>query len=129
MIPATRRYEYDEDRAACVALPRPRGEVALLYSGLIASIALRTAWETLAAAEGVNEVIQTVTVSGRARGADAATGQRGRPELIALSLPRDALTGLNLAAVQPLACAAHLGARISPDPLALVPVPAAERPE
>lgn len=33
VIPGARRYEYQEDTARCVALPRPRGEVALCTPG------------------------------------------------------------------------------------------------
>ena len=121
VIPGARRYEYQEDTARCVALPRPRGEVALLYSGLIASIALRTVSEVLTATAEAAEVIHTVTVNARARGTEATTGIESRPQLLIMSVRRGALDHLILPAVQPLACAAHLGARISPDPLTPVP--------
>lgn len=53
---------------------------------------------------------------------EAATGMDSRPWLLVMSMRREALDELELARVDPLACAAHLGARISPDPLTPIPV-------
>ena len=122
VIPGARRYEYLEDKSECVALPRPRGEVALLYAGLIAGIALRTASEVLAATAEAADTIQAVTISARAHAMEAATGMDSRPWLLVMSMRREALDELELARVDPLACAAHLGARISPDLLTPIPV-------
>jgi hypothetical protein len=93
---------------------------SLSYS--FAGVALRAASEALAATAERAEVVRTVTVNGRATGAEAATGQHSRPHLISVSVTREALKGLFLARVQPLLCLATLGGRISLDPLAGVPV-------
>jgi restriction system protein len=117
-IPVVRRYEYDEHLAMRRDVPRSHAEISAQYAGLIASVALRTASEALAATAERADTVRTVTVNGRGTGAEAATGQDSRPHLISVSVTREALGGLFLPRVQPLSCLATLGARISPDPLA-----------
>ena len=129
-IPVVRRYEYDEHLAARRDVPRSRAEISAQYADLIASVALRTALEALAVTAERADTVRTVTVNGRATGAEAATGQDSRPHLISVSVTREAIGGLFLARVQPLLCLATLGARISFDPLAGLPVqPIADFPE
>jgi restriction system protein len=99
-------------------VPRSHAEISAQYAGLIASVALRTASEALAATAERADTVRTVTVNGRGTGAEAATGQDSRPHLISVSVTREALGGLFLPRVQPLSCLATLGARISLDPLA-----------
>jgi restriction system protein len=117
-IPVVRRYEYDEHLAVRRDVLRSQAEISAQYAGLIASVALRTASEALAATAERADTVRTVTVNGRATGPEAATGQHSRPHLISVSVTREAQAGLFLARVQPLSCLATLGARISTDPLA-----------
>ena len=93
-------------------------EISTQYAALIASVALRTASEALAATAESADTARTVTVNGRASGAEAATGQDSRPHLISVSVTREAQAGLFLSRVPPLSCLATLGARLSTDPLA-----------
>jgi restriction system protein len=116
-IPVVRRYEYDEHLAARRKVPRSHAEIGAQYASLIASVALRTASEVLAATAERADTVRTVTINGRATGNDAAIGQDCRPHLISVSVTREALDGLFLARVQPLSCLAAMGARISLDPL------------
>jgi restriction system protein len=118
VIPVVRRYEYDEHLAVRRDEPRSRAEISAQYAGLIASVALRTASEALAATAERAETVRTVTVNGRTAAAEAATGQDCRPHLISVSVTREILGGLFPARVQPLSCLASLGARMSLDPLA-----------
>ena len=117
-IPVVRRYEYDEHLSVRREVPRSQAEISAQYAGLIASVALRTASEALAATADRADTVRTVTVNGRATGPEAATGQHSRPHLISVSVTREALASLFLAHVQPLSCLATLGARMSTDPLA-----------
>jgi hypothetical protein len=117
-IPAVRRYEFDEVQGVRREVPRSPAELAAQYAGLIASVALRTASEALAATAERADTVRSVTVNGRAIRAEAATGRDSRPCLISVSVTREALGGLFLDRVQPLSCLAALGARISLDPLA-----------
>jgi restriction system protein len=128
VVPLARRYAYDEGADDPLALPRPRGEMALLYSGLIASIALRTASEVFAATVAAADTIDEVTIVARRRAIEAATGKESRLPLLILPVRREALAEVNLARVQPLACAAHLGADISLDPLTPTPARTPEPP-
>lgn len=118
VIPPVRRYQYDEHQAVCLPVPRTRDEVGLRYSGLIASVALRTVGEVLAATQPHAGLVRSVTVNGRVRVADPGTGADARPHLLSAVLTREAFAGLKLAGVQPLVCLSSLGARISPDSLA-----------
>jgi hypothetical protein len=93
-------------------------EISTQYAALIASVALRTASEALAATAESADTARTVTVNGRASGAEAATGQDSRPHLISVSVTRETLKSLFLPRVQPLSSLATLGARLSTDPLA-----------
>ena len=117
-IPVVRRYEYDEHLRVRRDVPRSRAETSARYADLIASVALRTASEALAATAERADTVRTVTVNGRATAAEAAPGQDSRPPLISVSVTREAVGGLFLARVQPLLCLASLGGRISLDPLA-----------
>jgi restriction system protein len=117
-IPVVRRYEYDEHLAVRRDVPRSHAEISAQYAGLIASVALRTASEALAATAERADTVRTVTVNGRGTGTEAATGQDSRPHLISVSVTRETLSRLFLARLQPLSCLATLGARISLDPLA-----------
>jgi restriction system protein len=117
-IPVVRRYEYDEHLAIRLDVPRSHAEITAQYAGLIASVALRTASEALAATAERADTVRTVTVNGRSTGTEAATGQDSRPHLVSVSVTRETLRGLFLARLQPLLCLLTLGARISLDPLA-----------
>ena len=117
-IPVVRRYEYDEHLRVRRDVPWSRAEISARYADLIASVALRTASEALAATAERADTVRTVTVNGRATAAEAAPGQDSRAHLISVSVTREAVGGLFLARVQPLLCLASLGGRISLDPLA-----------
>jgi restriction system protein len=116
-IPVVRRYEYDEHVAVRREVPRSHAEVSAQYAGLIASVALRTASEALAATAERADTVRTVTVNGRVAGTEVATGQDSRPHLISVSVTRETLKELFLTRVQPLSCLATLDARMSTDPL------------
>jgi restriction system protein len=117
-IPPVRRYDYDEVQEARTEVPRSQAEIAAQYAGLVASVALRTASEALAATAERADAVRAVTVHGRGSGVDPATGPAARPNLVIVSVTREILDGLLLDRVQPLACLAALGGRISLDPLA-----------
>jgi hypothetical protein len=118
VIPVVRRCEYDEHLAVRRDVSRSHAEISAQYAGLVASVALRTASEALAATAERADTVRTVTVNGRATGTEAATGQDSRPHLISVSVTREVLGGLFLARVQPLLCLPTIGARMSTDPLA-----------
>ena len=98
-------------------MPRSRAETSARYADLIASVALRTASEALAATAERADTVRTVTVNGRVAGTEVATGQDSRPHLISVSVTRETLKELFLTRVQPLSCLATLDARMSTDPL------------
>jgi len=121
-IPAVRRYEYDEHSAGRREFDRSPAEISAQYTGLIASVAIRTAGEALTATAEQADVVRTATINGLAVADESATGSDSRTCLISVSVTREGLGDLFLARVQPLLCLATMDARISLDPLGGLPV-------
>lgn len=121
VVPVVQGYQHLPGQAESLPLPRSRTEVSQQYRRLIAAIALRTMSEALAATATHVGAVRAATLNGRAHGIDAATGRASHPNLLSVSASREALNDLELSRVQPDTCLAYLGARISPDPLALQP--------
>lgn len=119
VIPTVLGYQYLTGNAELLALPRPQTEVSRQYNRLIAGIALRTMSEILAATAPHAAIVHKVMFNGRVQDFDPATGRAFRPHLLSVSTTRADLNGLELKHVQPDICLAHLGARITPDPVTL----------
>ncbi len=60
--------------------------------------------------------IRTVVFNGYVHGTNPATGREIRPCLVALATSRERFLEVDLARVDPVACLAHLEARVSKDP-------------
>ncbi len=127
VIPVVQGYQYLAGQAERLTLFRPQGDVSQQYRRLIAAVALRALSDAMAATAPLATTVRTVTVNGRALGINAATGLASRPHLLSVSASREALSELKLTQVRPEACLVHLGAQISPDPLALQPAEPLER--
>jgi restriction system protein len=108
VVPPVRTYRYVKARDVIESLPRPDHEIRQRYERLICCIALRTLHEIFSAtAPGV---VQAVSFTGYVSTADRATGKPVRPHLVSVAAERPAFEDLALAAVDPAACLAHLGA-------------------
>jgi restriction system protein len=116
IIPTAQSYHGLAGRTDLLVVPRPQDEVRQQYARLIAGISLRTIAEILTATENRAALVQAVTLNGRSRGIDPATGQEICPHLLSMRITRGDLNTLDLTHAEPLSCLAHLGARISAEP-------------
>ena len=89
-------------------MPRPDHEIRQRYERLISCIALRTLHEIFSAT--ASEVVRAVSFTGYLDSTDLATGKAVRPRLLTVSADRPVFEDLVLAAVEPAACLAGLGA-------------------
>ena len=114
VIPVERDFKYVQTRDEIVTVARPVQEIKDRYARLIASVALRTIHEVLAADQ--HGVVGLVTFYGHVSTKDRATGQPVRPCLITVSAQRDVFATFVLADLDPVACLHKLNALISPHP-------------
>ena len=108
VVPPARTYRYVKARDVIEPVPRPDHEIRQRYERLIACIALRTLHEIFCAT--APEVVRSVSFTGYVDTSDRATGKPVRPHLLSVSADRPVFEGLVLAAVEPAACLAGLGA-------------------
>jgi hypothetical protein len=122
VIPRVQSYYGLTGGAGPLAVPRPLDDVRQQYAALIAAIGLRTVNEVFAATQGHAALVRAVTLNGRVSGFDPATGKAEHRHLLSLRLSRADLDGLDLRYMVPLDCLGRLDARISADPMSLLPV-------
>jgi restriction system protein len=108
VVPPVRLYRYLQARDLIESLPRPDHEIKQRYERLISAITLRTLHEIFSATPP--HIVQAVSFTGYVSTTDRATGKPIRPRLASVSAGRAAFEDLVLAAVEPAACLAHLGA-------------------
>ena len=108
VVPPARTYRYVKARDVIEPVPRPDHEISQRYERLISCIALRTLHEIFCAT--APEVVRSVSFTGYVDTSDRATGKPVRPHLLSVSADRPVFEGLVLAAVEPAACLAGLGA-------------------
>ena len=111
VVPSVRTYRYVKARDVIEPVPRPDHEVRQRYERLICCIALRTVHEIFTAT--APEVVRAVSFTGYLDTTDRATGKPVRPHLLSVSAERPAFEDLVMAAVEPTACLAGLGAPTS----------------
>ena len=137
VVPSVRTYRYVQARGAVEPVPRPEHEIRQRYDRLIACVALRTLHEIFSATAGATanatanatagatanatvsadapDVVQAVSFTGYVSTTDRATGKPIRPHLLSVSAERPVFEDLVLAAVEPAACLAALGAQTPAD--------------
>jgi restriction system protein len=108
VVPPARTYRYVKDGDVIEPVPRPDHEIRQRYERLISCIALRTLHEIFSAT--APEVVRAVSFTGYLDTTDPATGKPVRPRLLSVSADRPVFEDLVLAAVEPAACLAGLGA-------------------
>ena len=117
VVPSVRTYRYVQARGAVEPVPRPEHEIRQRYERLIACVALRTLHEIFSATASADapDVVQAVSFTGYVSTTDRATGKPIRPHLLSVSAERPVFEDLVLAAVEPAACLAALGAQTPAD--------------
>jgi restriction system protein len=108
VVPPVRAYRYLQARDVIEPVPRPEREIGQRYERLIACIALRTLHEIFSAT--APDVVRAVSFTGYVASTDPATGKPVRGPLLSAAAERPVFEDLVLAAVEPAACLAGLGA-------------------
>jgi restriction system protein len=119
-VPREKEYRYVKARDEIASVARPAKDVRSQYSSVVAQVALRTIHEIFEADRG--GLVETVVFNGIVTTSDPSTGKTVTPCLVTLRVTREAFAELDLGAVDPLACLAHLHAAVSKRPDELAPV-------
>lgn len=120
IIPATKEYSYVKTKDTIVGKPRKSSEINELYQDVVASVALRTINEVFKA--DINGKLEVMVFSGYVNTVDPATGRDIHPYLISVRATKSIFMALDLTRVDKRACLRNLGAQLSPQPSAMLPV-------
>jgi restriction system protein len=121
VVPTIASFRYVKSSDKLESKDRPLSQRKLIYEGLLARFALATAYVVYDADD--SKVVDILALSLFVDTIDRKTGQAIRPCILSLRVARDTFSGLDLHRVDPVACLKSLGARVSPSPHELVPVP------
>lgn len=118
VVPTITGYEYHESSDELHAVPRPRAECAAVYRRVVAQVALLAARDVLQA----EQRLAGVTVVGLVDLWDPVSDEPYFGCLLRLSAEPTEVTGQDLRAAPPEELLRRLGAQVSSDPYALVPL-------
>lgn len=120
IIPTTKEYSYVKTKDTIAGKPRKSTEINELYQDVVASVALRTIHEVFKA--DINGQLEVMVFSGYVNTVDPATGRDIHPYLISVRAIKSIFIELDLTRVDKRACLRSLGAQLSPQPSAMLPV-------
>ncbi|RLP68338.1 hypothetical protein D9V29_14015 [Mycetocola manganoxydans] len=119
-IPAVKGYRYVRASDEIVETPLSQKEAKERYAELVHNVALRSFHEVFEADR--RGLIRSIALELGTETINPATGRETYVPLTAAAVSREVFSELDLSAVVPAATLAHLGAVVSKNPLALVPV-------
>jgi restriction system protein len=114
VVPTDKSFRYVKGTDTIAPTARPATQIRSIHAEVLRQTALRVVHEVLEADRG--GAIRTVVFNGYVHGTNPATGREIRPCLVALATSRERFLEVDLARVDPVACLAHLEARVSKDP-------------
>jgi restriction system protein len=114
VIPIVAEYKYTKSRDTIDEKPRRAQEIKDLYRDIVASLALRTLSEVLAA--DAADHLQVVVFNAFVHAIDPPTGKDIRPCLISVRTTKERFAEIDLKKVDKIACLRNLGAQVSPRP-------------
>lgn len=114
-IPSAKQAKYVQTRNEMLETARPLREQQELYRNIVAQVCLLTIRVVLNA----DPNIDTVSLNGRVRHVNPATGHEERPHVISIVVDRSEFSALILDKVDPSRCLKYLNALISPNPFEL----------
>lgn len=117
VVPSAKSLRYTKISDTITPVLRSASQTKSIYASVIHQVALRVAHEVLEADR--RKVVKELVFNGHVSDNDAATGRQVRRCLVAFRTNRTAFDNLDLAHVDAAACLAHLGARLSRNPVAL----------
>lgn len=118
VVPVERAYQFVQSRDEHRATPRPAKEIAELYRGAVAQIALLCVRDLFEA----DKKLESIGFNGHVWRTNPATGQREFPCLISVHVSRDDIAHVNFAAVNSEVCLRSLNSIVSPHPFDVEPV-------
>ncbi|XAS71630.1 hypothetical protein VUN82_21510 [Micrococcaceae bacterium Sec5.1] len=118
-VPTIKSYKYVKasDEITPVALSQKDSKDR--YAGAVHQVALRTLHEVFEADR--RRLIQSISLEVGTNTINPATGRDTYIPFVAVAVPRDVFTDIDLSAVVPSATLEHLGASVSKNPFGLVP--------
>jgi restriction system protein len=119
-IPVVGSYKYIKTKDTVTETTRPATQRKVLYSSVVAQIALRTLYELFKADR--SGFLDIIVFNGYVDAIDKGTGHTTRACLITVRTSRDTFMHLDLSKVDPIACLNVLNASVSKSPDELVPV-------
>jgi len=119
-VPTVKGYRYLKPTDEIIPLAATHEEVKDRYAGVVHRVALRSLHEVFHA-DG-RELIGSISLDLGTQTISRATGKPTYVPLVAVAATREDFEKIDLSAVDPSATLEHLGAVVSKDPQALVPI-------
>ncbi|OYV33035.1 MAG: hypothetical protein B7Z81_11950 [Acidocella sp. 20-61-6] len=120
IVPDAERVKYVKAQDAIISTKKTEKTQQALYSSVIAQSTLRTIYELFKADARCH--IQIITLNTYVIATDPSTGNVVKPYILSIRVVRDEFTGLQLEAVDPIACLKRLKASVSRSASELIPV-------
>jgi restriction system protein len=120
VIPKIQEYRYIKTKDSIEEKPRKQSEIKVKYQDVVSSLCLRTIYEIFNADQ--NDHINLISFNGFVQTVDPSTGRDIKPYLISVRTSKEKFQSINLRRVEKRACLRNLGAQISPQPDAMIPV-------
>lgn len=120
VVPAVKEYRYIKTRDEIEEKQLKQVEIKNLYEDIVASVAIRTLHEVFEADQGHH--LNVSVFNGYVHTVDPATGKDIEPFLISVRAVKESFMTLDLSRIEKRVCLKNLGAQISPQPTAMVPV-------
>lgn len=119
-LPEVKAFRYAKATDEIVASEMPQKERRERYAGAVHQVALRSIHEVFESDR--RGLIRTIALELGTDAADPATGKRGFIPFVIAAAEREAFMSFDLSAVVPAMTLARMGAAVSKNPYALVPV-------
>jgi restriction system protein len=119
-LPSTRAYKYVRASDEITTTAQTQKEQKDRYAALVANMTLRTLHEVWEADRGGK--VTSISLTGSVAHVDPATGKDTATPLIAVAVDRATFEDIDLSRVAPAETLRHLGAVVSKNPWALMPI-------
>lgn len=120
IVPSVGEFRYIKSRDTIDGKPRKASEAKVLYQDIVSAVALRTIHEVLVADKST--ALREVSFNGFVNTFEENTSRVLPVGIISVRTTADDFQKLDLAGMDKTVCLRSLGARISPDPVSIIPV-------
>lgn len=119
-VPLFHKFKYIKTQDTITSTRVPEKERQAIYSRVVAQITLRTLYELFESLP--EDHVETIVFNLYVLTIDPGTGQEIQPYIVSARVARSEFVGLELSAVEPLACLKRLKSSVSRSPAELLPV-------